>query len=96
MCGAKSGDVDPFSPDKVVRLMPVEDANGISVRDKSDKICSACKEGLEQALSNGEIPPRPDFIALKTFVNRAAVQDQRLTYEWLRRKFENAAEEATG
>ena len=86
MCGAAAGDVDPFVPNRTVRLTMGHIVDKSKGGDDSPNnlraVCMSCNEGL----ANTGLP-KPDRIHLLAQVRRATIDDQRALLEWLLKKF---------
>lgn len=85
MCGLAAGDPDPYVPSRTVRLtmghIKDKSKGGTDTADNLRAICTNCNEGLQNAAL-----PKPDQIWLLSQVRRATVGDQRVLFEWLKRK----------
>jgi 5-methylcytosine-specific restriction endonuclease McrA len=86
MCGAAAGDVDPFVPNRTVRLTMGHIVDKSKGGDDSPNnlraVCMSCNEGL----ANTGLP-KPDRIHLLAQVRRATIDDQRALLDWLLIKF---------
>lgn len=86
MCGAAAGDVDPFAPNRTVRLTMGHIIDKSKGGDDSPNnlraVCMSCNEGL----ANTGLP-KPDRIHLLAQVRRATIDDQRALLDWLLKKF---------
>ncbi len=87
LCGAGPGDIDPFNPNRKVRLhidhiIPISQG-GTDVRDNLRVLCSACNQGK----SNVQ-PPSETALNIIAKIRKLAKVEQREIYEVLKRKFE--------
>ncbi len=87
VCGAVTGDPDPFRPDKAVRLTVGYITERSTNRDAAENLraeCTNCNDGLRN------VPfPRLSRIELLKQIRRAAIDDQQAALEWLQRKFQS-------
>jgi 5-methylcytosine-specific restriction endonuclease McrA len=85
MCGATTGDIDPYNPDRKITLhVDHIDPDGPSTDDNLRTLCHNCNEGR----SNLAIPPTPNTLSILRNIRRLARNDQRRIYEELKKKFE--------
>ena len=86
MCGMAAGDIDPFNPERTVRLtighIIDKSKGGEDIPQNLRAVCTNCNEGLQNSS-----PPKPDRILLLAQVRRATIQDQEALLEWLLKKF---------
>ncbi len=86
MCGVAAGDLDPFNPERTVRLtighIIDKSKGGEDIPQNLRAVCTNCNEGLQN-----NSPPKPDRILLLAQVRRATIQDQEALLEWLLTKF---------
>jgi hypothetical protein len=87
LCGARSGDPDPFHLGRDVRILIeiiVDESKGGRGRPESVRMtCSNCKEGMKNISL-----ARPANTELIKLVSRARIEDQRHLLDWLEKKFE--------
>lgn len=88
MCGLAAGDIDPYFPNRTVRLTIGHILDKSKGGDDSPNnlrvVCSTCNEGLQNAGL-----PKPDRIHLLAQVRRASIDDQKAVLEWLVKKFQS-------
>ena len=86
MCGAAAGDIDPFVPNRTVRLtmghIIDKSKGGDDSANNLRALCTSCNEGL----ANSGLP-KPDRIHLLAQVRRATIDDQKAVLDWLLKKF---------
>lgn len=86
MCGAAAGDIDPFVPNRTVRLtlghIIDKSKGGDDSASNLRALCTSCNEGL----ANSGLP-KPDRIHLLAQVRRATIDDQKAVLDWLLKKF---------
>ena len=87
-CGLGASDLDPFHPDRKVRLtmghIIDKSKGGGDTVNNLRAICTNCNEGLQNSS-----PPKPSRIELMKQARRATVDDQFYLLEWLEKQFEN-------
>lgn len=86
MCGLAAGDVDPFNPNRTVRLTMGHIIDKSKGGDDSAQnlraVCTNCNEGLQNTAL-----PKPDQIHLLAQIRRATIKDQEAVLNWLLQKF---------
>jgi len=86
MCGVAAGDLDPFNPNRTIRLtlghIIDKSKGGEDVPSNLRAVCSNCNEGLQNAA-----PMKPDRLQLMSQTRRATIEDQKHLLEWLLKKF---------
>jgi hypothetical protein len=86
MCGLAAGDIDPFMPNRTVRLtmghIIDKSKGGSDTYENLRAVCTNCNEGLQNASL-----PKPSRIQLLAQVRRATMDDQKAVLDWLIIKF---------
>lgn len=85
MCGLTPGDIDPFTSRKVrLHIGHIKDKNlgGKDELSNLRALCSTCNQGAKNV--TGE---KPSAIWLLSQVRRAGIDEQRVVFNWLARKF---------
>jgi 5-methylcytosine-specific restriction endonuclease McrA len=86
MCGLTPGDVDPYTGRKVrLHVGHIVDKS-LGGRDELSNLrtlCSTCNQGAKNVTTE-----RPTAIWLLSQVRRAAQDEQKAVFDWLRKKFE--------
>lgn len=86
MCGVAAGDIDPFNPNRTIRLtlghVIDKSKGGEDIPSNLRAVCSNCNEGLQNAS-----PIKPDRLQLLAQLRRATIDDQKAVLEWLLTKF---------
>lgn len=87
LCGAGPGDIDPFNPNRKVRLhidhvIPISQG-GTDDKDNLRVLCSACNQGR----SNVQ-PPSETALNIIAKIRKLPKSKQKEIYEILKRKFE--------
>ncbi|MDP9193057.1 MAG: HNH endonuclease [Acidobacteriota bacterium] len=86
MCGVAAGDIDPYNPDRTIRLtighILEKDKGGSDEPGNLRAVCSNCNEGLQNIS-----PPKPDRLQLLTYIRKATRDDQLEVLTWLLTKF---------
>jgi 5-methylcytosine-specific restriction endonuclease McrA len=85
MCGLTPGDIDPATSRKVrLHLGHIRDKSlgGLDELSNLRALCSSCNQGAKNI--TGE---KPSGIWLLSQIRRAGQEEQRIVYDWLRKKF---------
>ena len=87
LCGSGTGDVDPFNPNRKVRLhidhiTPISQG-GTDSKDNLRVLCSACNQGKANIQ-----PPSDTAINIIAMIRKLPKTNQREVFEFLKRKFQ--------
>jgi len=86
MCGIAAGDIDPYNPNRTIRLTMGHILDKSKGGDDSPQnlraICTNCNEGLQNTAL-----PKPNRIHLLAQIRRATINDQQAVLEWLLKKY---------
>jgi hypothetical protein len=86
MCGCAAGDPDAYNSSRTIRLtighIVDKSKGGEDIPSNLRAVCSNCNEGLQNAA-----PIKPDRLQLLAQIRRATIDDQKVVFEWLLRKF---------
>lgn len=85
-CGVAAGDLDPFHPNRTVRLtmghIIDKSKGGLDTASNLRAICTNCNEDLQNASL-----PKPDTVQLLAQIRRGTIESQLEILDWLIKKY---------